>query len=367
MQRRLLFLLAMLALCCTTQIFAAPGIAFTLNSIKTNSDIIAGLPLPTGADLTLELPLGSTSTAFTLRAAAGYESRMILRSTATMFPIAEPPAIDGVNRFFWTNALAELGVKQYLLHKEHEQAWLFGLVRGRYENNSPSFPTTLFPDAQAVRSASGVGGIAFDSIRWLGKNVKKGVSAELSYEYSPDFANFSGTPADFGRANFTAKAFVPLSASNFATYLALYGVGDYALGSHIPHEVLTTFGGITGTKGIGDMVRGAQPWGYEAPAKTYVSAELRVAGPSMFRDFAIYPVGYLFADAAAYGSLYGSPLVDNSGMIASAGAGASVSVLNFLWLGAYAGWRLPVNDPLSAIYYGSAHGFFWNFTFVAHY
>jgi hypothetical protein len=131
--------------------------------------------------------------------------------------------------------------------------------------------------------------------------------------------------------------------------------------------VLTTFGGITGTKGIGDMVRGAQPWGYEAPAKTYVSAELRVAGPSMFRDFAIYPVGYLFADAAAYGSLYGSPLADNSGMIASAGAGASVSVLNFLWLGAYAGWRLPVNDPLSAIYYGSAHGFFWNFTFVAHY
>jgi hypothetical protein len=173
MQRRLLFLLAMLALCCTTQIFAAPGIAFTLNSIKTNSDIIAGLPLPTGADLTLELPLGSTSTAFTLRAAAGYESRMILRSTATMFPIAEPPAIDGVNRFFWTNALAELGVKQYLLHKEHEQAWLFGLVRGRYENNSPSFPTTLFPDAQAVRSASGVGGIAFDSIRWLGKNEKR--------------------------------------------------------------------------------------------------------------------------------------------------------------------------------------------------
>lgn len=367
MQRRFLFLQAVLALCFVVQIFAAPGMTFSVNSIKTNSDIIAGLPLPTGADLTLELPFGSTATAITLRSAAGYESRMILRSAASMSPIAEPPAIDGVNRFFWTNALAEIGVKQYLLRREHEQAWFFGLVRGRYEDNSPSFPTALFPDGQAVRSASGVAGVAFDSVRWLGKNVKKGVSAELSYEYSPDFANFSGTPADFGRANFTAKAFVPLSAGNFAAYLALCGVGDYALGSHIPHEVLTTFGGITGTKGIGDMVRGAQPWGYEAPAKAYVSAEMRVAGPSMFRDFAIYPVGYLFADAAAYGRLYGSPLVDNSGMIASAGAGASVSVLNFLWLGIYAGWRLPVNDPLSIIYYGSAQGFFWNFTFVAHY
>lgn len=357
----------MLAFFCTEQIFAGPSIAFTLNSIKTNSDIIAGLPLPTGADLTLELPLGSTSTAFTLRAAAGYESRMILRSTATMSPIAEPPAIDGVQRFFWTNVLAELGVKQYLLHQKHEQAWLFGIVRGRYENNSPSFPTTLFPDAQAVRSASGVGGIAFDSIRWLEKNAKKGISAELSYEYGPDFADFSGSHADFGRANFTVEAFVPLSAGHFATYLALYGVGDYALGQNIPHEVLTTFGGITGTKGIGDMVRGAQPWGYEAPAKAYASAELRLAGPSMFRDFPIYPVGYVFADAAAYGRLYGSPLVDNSGMIASAGAGASVSVLNFLWLGVYAGWRLPMHDPLSSIYYNSSQGFFWNFTFVAHY
>jgi hypothetical protein len=367
MQRRPLFLLAMLAFFCTEQIFAGPSIAFTLNSIKTNSDIIAGLPLPTGADLALELPLGSTSTAFTLRAAAGYESRMILRSTATMSPIAEPPAIDGVQRFFWTNVLAELGVKQYLLHQKHEQAWLFGIVRGRYENNSPSFPTTLFPDAQAVRSASGVGGIAFDSIRWLEKNAKKGISAELSYEYGPDFADFSGSHADFGRANFTVEAFVPLSAGHFATYLALYGVGDYALGQNIPHEVLTTFGGITGTKGIGDMVRGAQPWGYEAPAKAYASAELRLAGPSMFRDFPIYPVGYVFADAAAYGRLYGSPLVDNSGMIASAGAGASVSVLNFLWLGVYAGWRLPMHDPLSSIYYNSSQGFFWNFTFVAHY
>jgi hypothetical protein len=156
-----------------------------------------------------------------------------------------------------------------------------------------------------------------------------------------------------------------------APYLVLYGVGDWALGSHIPHEVLTTFGGLVGTKGIGDMVRGGQPWGYESPAKAYASAELRIAGPSLLEDFDVYPVGYLFADAAGYLGLYGDPfgsgIADNAGVFASTGAGASFSISNFLWLGGYAGWRWPIYDPLASTYYAVPQGFFWGFTFTAHY
>jgi len=111
MPKRIFFTLSLLLFCGSMYVSASPGISFSLNGIKTNSDIIAGLPLPTGADLALEIPLGSSSTSFTLRAAAGYESRMILRNATTSVPIAEPAAIDGTNRFYWTNALAEIGLR----------------------------------------------------------------------------------------------------------------------------------------------------------------------------------------------------------------------------------------------------------------
>jgi len=59
--------------------------------------------------------------------------------------------------------------------------------------------------------------------------------------------------------------------------------------------------------------------------------------------------------------------LDNSGVIASAGAGVSLSVQNYLWLGAYAGWRFPIIDPLASTYYSKPSGFFWGITFAAHY
>lgn len=379
MPKRVFFTLSLLLFCGSMYVSASPGISFSLNGIKTNSDIIAGLPLPTGADLALEIPLGSSSTSFTLRAAAGYESRMILRNATTSVPIAEPAAIDGTNRFYWTNALAEIGLRQYVIRDDEGAGWFFGLVRGKYESNATNFPTTLFADAQSAQSISGIAGIAFDSTQWREINRKTGTYAELSVEYSPQFASFTSTPTDYTRANLTAETFIPLSPesrtlrnpSSIAPYLVLYGAGDYAMGSNIPQEVLTTFGGLVGTNGIGDMVRGTQPWGYESPAKAFASAELRIAGPSLFKKLIVYPVGYVFADAAGYAGLYGSPfgsdLADNSGVFASTGAGVSLSVVNFLWLGAYAGWRWPIYDPLASVYYSNPQEFFWGFTFTAHY
>lgn len=374
MTKRALFILALLLFCGTVLVAASPSIAFTLNSIKTNSDIISGLPLPVGADLALEFPFGSSMTSFTLRAAGGYESRMILRD-ASDNPIAEPSAIDSTNRFYWTNALLELGLRQYLLKDEAGAAWIFGLARGRYESSATNYGTSLFADAQQAESASALAGIAFDSSAWREPNRKTGVYSELSVEYSPQFASFTGTPTDFTRANLTAQAYIPLSTetntlrnpSKIAPYLVLYGAGDYAVGTHIPQEVLTTFGGLVGTKGIGTMVRGTQDWGYEAPLKAYASAELRVAGPSFFEKFLFYPVGYVFADAAGYSQLYGATSTYSSGVFASTGGGVAVSVVNFLWLGLYAGWRWPINDPLASVYYANPQGFFWGFTFVSQY
>jgi len=360
--------------------FAAPGISFSVNGIRTNGDLIAGfpVPLPSGADLGLEIPIGSMSS-LTIRAAGGYESRMILRSAVDASPIAEPAGIDGTNRFFWINALGEIGFRQYL-HKPADQwdagpAWLFGIARLRWEQNSDIFPTTLFPDAQKMFSASALAGIAYDSVEWVEIRMKKGLSSELSVEYSPAFANFAGAATEYMRINLTSKAYIPLRyipsyrvGTGLAPSLALYATGDWALGSHIPHEILTTFGGSVGTKGIGDMVRGTQGWGYEAARKAYAGAEFRIAGPSFFRDAPIYPAVYAFAEGAWYDALAGSPLAQNYGLLASAGGGAAISVYNFLWVGAYAGWRFAISDPLAAIYFsGSPSGFFWSFSFIAHF
>jgi len=379
MKKHLLVVLAILLYCVPLSISAKPGISFSLNGIKTNSDIAYGLPIPSGADFSLEMPLREGKNSLTFRAAAGYESRMILRNAATSFPISAPARIDALNRFFCTNSLAELGFRHYMLKYENELAWIFAIIRGRYEKNATSFPTTLFSDAQSDESVSAVGGIAYDTTRWSEPNRKNGTYGEFSFEYSPTFAHFSGNPTEFARVNLTAETFIPLSPetrtlrnpSHIAPYLVLYGMGDYLAGSSIPHEALTSFGGLFGNDGIGDMVRGSQPWGYEATTKAYASAELRVAGASFKENLLVYPVGYLFADIAGYASLYGSPLspsfADNAGVFASTGGGVSISMLNFLWLGAYSGWRWSIRDPLASIYYPSPQGFFWSFTFVAHY
>lgn len=379
MKKHFSILIEILLCCIPLSVSAKPGISFSLNGIKTNSDIAYGLPIPSGADVSLEIPLCEGKNSLTLRAAAGYESRMILRNAATSFPISDPASIDALNRFFWTSSLAELGFRHYMLKNENELAWIFALIRGHYEKNATSFPTTLFSDAQSNESVSALGGMAYDTTRWSEPNRKNGMYGEFSLEYSPAFAHFSGSPADFARVNLTAETFIPLSPetgtlrnpSRIAPYLVLYGMGDYLAGSSIPQEALTTFGGLLGNDGIGDMVRGSQPWGYEAATKAYASAELRVAGASFKENLLVYPIGYLFADIAGYAGLYGSPIgpsfADNAGVFASTGGGVSISVLNFLWLGAYSGWRWSIRDPLASIYYSSTHGFFWSFTFVAHY
>ncbi|HNT60108.1 MAG TPA: hypothetical protein PKL47_08435, partial [Rectinema sp.] len=161
MKKRLSILSIVLLFASLTTAFAKPGINFSVNSIKTNSDIIAGIPIPSGADIGLEIPIGSGLYSVTFRGAGGYESRMILRNPTTSVPIMAPSAIDNTNRFFWTNAMAELGVRRYLVRKDDggKSIWLFGLARGRYEDNATSFPTTVFADAQGMQSISAMLGI----------------------------------------------------------------------------------------------------------------------------------------------------------------------------------------------------------------
>lgn len=375
----------MLLLAASSVVFSLEHPSFAINGVYTNPDILGGVPLPTGADMTLMVPIDNGHrTRASFRIDGSYGSRMILRNAADMQPLAAPSELDGVNRFMWPNILMEAGLWHQVASvrrsaKEHSlngaNAWVFGAARLKYEKNSTSFPTVLFSDAQELLSASFIGGLAWDSVRWLEPRIKTGLYAETSIEGSPAILNFIGG-ADYGRINMNLSAYVPLpgghsaprtQTASFTAYVACHVEADYAFGNQIPHWTLTSFGGSLGRKGLGDMVRGAQSWGYEAPLKGYASAELRIAGPLLSRSSTLYPLGYLFIDSGIYREVPGVAASVNNGVLSSMGGGIALSILNFAYAGLYGGYRFNLGDPLAAIYYSQPAAPFMGFAFTMQY
>ncbi|MFA6366551.1 MAG: hypothetical protein WCX13_05140, partial [Candidatus Hydrogenedentales bacterium] len=150
-----------------------------------------------------------------------------------------------------------------------------------------------------------------------------------------------------------------------------YLTGDYAGGSEIPLYVLTSFGGRAIRDGLGDSIRGYRTWGYEATTKAEASFDLRFIGPGLFGLAGLRPMAYVFGDAGYFDGLYKCPDAatggDKDGLIFSAGAGAAINVFDFAQIGARAGYKFPVDDPLYAAYTPSGERFFWNITFLLHF
>jgi hypothetical protein len=153
-----------------------------------------------------------------------------------------------------------------------------------------------------------------------------------------------------------------------SVYAAGYLAGDYAGGSEIPLYVLTSFGGRLLRDGLGDSIRGYQPWGYEATAKAEASFDLRFVGPALFGVAGLRPIAYLFGDAGYFNGLYAAPsIADKNGLIFSAGVGAALDIFDFAYLGLRAGYKFPADDPLYATYFPTGNRFFWGITFLLHF
>ena len=94
----------------------AEGLDFGFKGVALNSAIVSGLPLPTGADFQLGLPVASFDDhplEAWLRLRGGYEDLRILRDPATGEPIAEPDPkapFDNAYRFHSPNFQWALGV-----------------------------------------------------------------------------------------------------------------------------------------------------------------------------------------------------------------------------------------------------------------
>jgi hypothetical protein len=353
----------------------AQGLEFNFIGARFNNVILGFLPMPTGLDLGVNLPLGGNGLFFSLRAAGGFEDRMILRNAATGTSIAQPAKFDNSQWFNWPNAEMDAGLLYRLTGKDGTsigKSEIFALARGRYEKNSPSLAPTLFPDAQGLLAMSAMAGVGFDSVRTESSRMKSGVWAEASFEYAPAALSFSGG-TDFGRANVSASGFLPLMSWGdsdlraLSLYLAGYVAGDYAFGTAIPLYVLTSFGGRDLRNGLGDSVLGYQSWGYEAATKAYASVEARFVGPGLFGQKGIRPIAYAFLDAGFFDRLDRSPLASKSGIISSTGLGMALDVFDFAYLGLCAGYRLPIDDPLYSTYFPAGDKFFLKMKFLLQY
>lgn len=356
----------------------AQGLGFSLNGVRFTSQLVSGVPLPVGLDVQFDIPISQSGFIWSLRLAGGYEDRMILRNDTTGDSIPEPAWNKAVqdNWFFWPNAEVDTGlvyrIRFATQYQEKSKVDVFTLARGRYEQNSKVLAAGLFPDAQNLMAVSGIAGVGYDTVFLCPRRMKFGSAGEISIEYAPAFLDFAAR-TDFYRANAKLEAYLPLFSRGednlraFSVYAAGYLTADYAGGTNIPLYVLTSFGGRELRRGIGDSIRGYQPWGYEATTKAEASLEIRAVGPGLFKSEAIRPMAYLFGDAGYYAGLSRTTLAQDHGMLASAGVGAALDIFDFAFLGVRAGYKFPIDDPLDAVYFPGGEKFFWNIAFLLHF
>ena len=372
--RKTAIITLVLMLCMVMGNVAAEGFEFAFNGIRLNGALLSFLPVPTGVDVGIRLPL-APGLLYSVRVAGGYEDRMILRDDTDGTPIAEPTAL-GSTWFNWPNFQLDTGVLYRLGTASGAKGIpleLFLLARGRYEVNASGFSTSVFSDAGGLATVSLLAGAGIDIVKTDAERVKHGFAGEMSIEYAPSLFSILGS-ADYYRASGYLEGYLPLvsngkkEAQALSVYAAGYLTADYAGGSSIPLHVLTSFGGRLPRSGLGSSIRGYQAWGYEASTKAEASLEIRAVGPAFFGIPWFRPIAYVFGDAGYYGGLYkaASPFADESGLILSTGAGIAIDLLDYAFVGLRAGFRLPVDDPLYPIYFGTDY-FFWNIAFLLHF
>ena len=362
------------------------AIEFSVAGLRLNRAVVAGIPLPAGADARLAVPFGPEGWYATFSGGAGYTDRRVLRDPATGDPRASPSAVDAA---YWHQGItADLasGIAWRLLDRAPDGGGsrfeLFSSLRARHETRFTSLSAAVFPDMRGLTAFSVLGGAAYDSTFRDERRMRSGYAAETSVEWGPGFAGVSGG-TDFFRVSAWAKGFLPIASfgadalSGFSLYAAGYTQTDAAWGDEVPLHVLTSFGGREPASGVGSSVRGYPSWSYESLRKVSANAELRLVGPALFGVPSVRPVVMVFSDAGWYGGLDRASgnatsalrWADADGVLASAGAGAALGILDTVYLGARAGLRWAISDPLYGVYFSDAGtgAFFWDLTLLMHF
>ncbi|HUX12013.1 MAG TPA: hypothetical protein VMW87_03245 [Spirochaetia bacterium] len=166
--------------------------------------------------------------------------------------------------------------------------------------------------------------------------VFRGYYAETSIEIGPStLVDFRTYRVNFGELNLTLKYFLPLyeaspsaRGNRFGLYIAERLITDYLWGSAIPLSVRQKTGGINRSDGMGDAIRGLEVNRFDSNLKIINNFSLRATLPALVSKD-IVPGAMIFFDAGYYSGLPLAPSgPDNSGFLASTGAGFSIDLLD---------------------------------------
>ena len=291
-----------------------------------------------------------------LKAGAAWQPRDYYRlPDGTMVSGGEPDSVTG-GRTSTYNAVTsnvDLGIHQGLIYnpaQERNLVELFLYLRGYYDyyyapsGDEPLLFATSLSDKRGIFQSSLLGGFRYTTATYhQSSRVRSGSVAEVSSEWAPGvWPNGVYGEASYLRLNAQAAGYLPIfesSAANgagYGLYAALYGSLDYSTGSHIPLNILQTFGGLSTRTGLGGSVRGVDDRRFAANFKGVANFDLRLEFPAL-ADGLLESGIVTFVDGGFFDDTQNiSPVrSDHSGTAWSTGIGVSGGIRNLATLVIY--------------------------------
>jgi hypothetical protein len=264
----------------------------------------------------------------------------------------------GYDRF---DLLWELGVQQGILSgldRAADRAVVFAFYRGRYDYPFEQ-PDRLFFDSPLPENSGGligsfVAGLAYSDVAAQPiTHVQCGIHGEATIEWAPPFLhNQVAGSADYNRTTVLGRVFVPLYSAEprngmntFSSYLALFGIVDWASGPQIPLEVRATTGGRSIRAAVGGSVRGLEGRRFDSTFKAIANIEVRMNLPAIVLP-SLVPGLVLYCDTAYFLDTEElSPVAEeHSGFAVTSGLGISLDLLNTVQLVFYTSFVINDTD-----------------------
>ncbi|MBN1686320.1 MAG: hypothetical protein JW852_06670 [Spirochaetales bacterium] len=223
------------------------------------------------------------------------------------------------------------------------------------ENGTGSYgldgDATAYPDRSgAVWNELAIGGF-LDAVE---KGVfPRGYRGEVTATFAPGF--FANSLAGYTNYSLIEASFIsyfPVFSQSradglnlFALYLANRLAGNIVLGDAVPQREQKPVS-------LGTLMRGFEKNSYGTMYNAVNNFEVRLAGPELFlKD--LYPRVNVFFDMGVYAGRYLNSTYSDSGILASAGFEAALTIFNFLSLGYRGAYALKGANMAGVPYTGS--------------
>jgi hypothetical protein len=229
----------------------------------------------------------------------------------------------------------------------------WGRIDNRFDEDAESTLFSAVPPPEDYRGQllnSVRTGVEIGHVRSLDNSpLLEGADTTVTFEWAPGWlGNRLIGAAEFVRFSAEARGFLPFldgGGQHGHRAVGIYGgahvIGDYTAGSAVPILVRSSFGGRSIRSGLAGTVRGYESGRFDSVAKAATGAELRIVGPSL-TGVRLTPGLVVYGDAGYYYGYAGATPAseDDSGWIASTGAGVSVSLLDAVTLVFYSNYVL---------------------------